>query len=853
MAFASGTAEENARLIAGLAAWEPGWPLYVVAEFAPEHGVWIPYHVYRSYAENLAACRAVLRGLRVGRAEMVLSARVPYGRMLRVAVAAARGRLRVRVGAGFGDRWTRPAGRWMRRLGRPGEARVPLLAKAAQISGGVAARFWGRREEPATRLPAGPCVAGVSVVIPSRSGRGLLEEMLPALLRHGPDEVIVVDNGSDDGSVDWLRSTYSGIRVEESVGALSFADAVNRGIAAARFSHILLLNNDMIAGGSFLEPLRRAFGAVPELFCATAQIFFPAGVRREETGKAVMRQVNAADFPIRCEEPIAGEDQTWVLYGSGGCSLYDAAKLRALGGVNPIYRPAYVEDLDLGYRGWLRGWPSVFVAEATVEHRHRSTTSRYFTPAQLDAMVQTNYLRFVASAVASPVVFQRLWSAAVRRLHLAGMEEPLRAAAALPWHFRGGGSAVMDEEEFLALTAGDVAVFPGRARREGTRVLIASPYVPFPLSHGGAVRMFHLMRGAAGDCCQVLVVFCDELRTPPEELLAICAEVVLVRRLGTHYRKSTERPDTVEEFDSPAFHAAVRASLKKWRPAIAQLEFTQMAQYAEDCAPAKTILVEHDITFDLQEQLLRASPGEWELERQLGRWRAYETSAWKRVDCVVTMSEKDRAVVGSGAVCLPNGVDTDRFRPAGVKPEPGRLLFIGSFAHLPNVLAVEFFLREVWPLLPGVTLHVIAGAGHERFRNIEGAGITVEDFVADVRPAYAAAAVVIAPLTVSAGTNIKILEALAMGKAVVSTRAGINGLELVSGRDLLVADGAEAFAEAVQRLLADRAELERGAREAALRFDWSTVRAGTAGALQEAITKASSMINSRFSCAVIRR
>jgi len=69
-----------------------------------------------------------------------------------------------------------------------------------------------------------------------------------------------------------------------------------------------------------------------------------------------------------------------VLYGSGGCSLYDAGKLRELGGLDEVYQPAYVEDLDLGFRAWQKGWPSVFVQAARVVHKHRTTTSRYYSP-----------------------------------------------------------------------------------------------------------------------------------------------------------------------------------------------------------------------------------------------------------------------------------------------------------------------------------------------------------------------------------------------------------------------------------------------------------------------------------------
>ena len=355
--------------------------------------------------------------------------------------------------------------------------------------------------------------------------------------------------------------------------------------------------------------------------------------------------------------------------------------------------------------------------------------------------------------------------------------------------------------------------------------------------------MYNLMRRAAADFDLVLVAFAGDSLEAPRELLEICCEVVLVKRSGTHLLPSTARPDVVEEFDSPAFHAAVRQTVRKWKPAIAQLEFTQMAQYAADCAPAKTILVEHDVTFDLYRQLL-AQGDDWELRRQLARWIPFETAAWRNVDCVVTMSESDRKLAMSHGIsaakvaCLANGVDLERFQPSAQPPEPRRLLFIGSFAHLPNVLALDFFLREVWPsLVPlGATLHVIAGSRHryflDRYRDrvrldLAQPGIEVEDFVADVRPAYQRAAIVVAPLVASAGTNIKIMEAMAMGKAIVSTPAGIHGLDLEPGRDVLVAKTPEEMARAIAGLFADPAQreaLERAARRTVERdFDWDTI------------------------------
>jgi GT2 family glycosyltransferase/glycosyltransferase involved in cell wall biosynthesis len=643
----------------------------------------------------------------------------------------------------------------------------------------------------------GPALtAGISVVIPSRNGRALLEAMLPAILAERPDELIVVDNGSDDGTAAWIQGAVT----IENQAPLSFASAVNRGIARARFSHVLLLNNDMLVRPGFVAALRTAFDSVPDLFCATAQIFFPEGQRREETGKAVWKKNAPLDFPVRCEEPIPGENLSYVLYGSGGCSLFDTAKLRELGGFSTLYEPAYVEDLDLGHRAWRRGWSSVFVADAQVEHRHRATTSRYYSAEQLSAMVEGNYLKFAASTGDGAI-----WREAIER------SASLGGAWRLPGTVPISGAL---EATTLALCSGDVAVFPGRAKRGLPVVLAATAYLPFPLAHGGAVRIFNLMARAALDFDQVMIAFCDELATPPRELLELCVEIVMVKRKGTHYRRSTARPDMVEELDSDAFRGALRQIVRKWKPAVAQLEFTPMAQYAMDCIPAKTILVEHDITFDLHEQLVRTNPS-WEARQQLDKWRSFETAAWSTVDRIVTMSSKDRDTVGLPCVrCLPNGVDLVRFQPSTQLEEPGRILFIGSFTHLPNLLALEFFVNEVWPLLDDLkpVLHVIAGARHEYYldfyrKQVFAPRMELDGFVSDVRGAYARASAVIAPLTASAGTNIKILEAMAMGKAIVSTQAGINGLDVAGG--VLVEKDAAAFARALRLCLTDDAERRR--------------------------------------------
>ena len=882
--FASGSEDLIPTAIEQMRQLYPELPLVVVSEFPVEGARWIPYPLSRGFRENLGLFRWHFRDKRIRLCEVILQPRMPYWRMRMIAFALSPwnflafnedlGHFMLRPRAlGTVARhlaWrTRnffvwefsPGGAtytWLWRLRHPKALVRPSRVLLAKAAGLVTA---GLKRVIPPRAPTGYVPQsrprGISVVIPSRNGRELLTDLLPQVvgqIERMNGEIIVVDNGSDDETEDFLRRWYHTVTVVESRTPLSFARAVNAGIRKSRYSHVCLLNNDMAIGDGFFEALLAAFSHVPDLFCATAQIFFPEGARREETGKAVMpfaADRKPVEFPVRCELPIPGEDLSYVLYGSGGCSLFDAGKLEALGLLDEVYEPAYVEDLDLGFRAWQRGWPSVFVAGASVVHKHRTTTSRYYSREFLDRVLELNYLRFLARACGDARVFRRLWREAVRRLNLMSISHtPNPAAVAAlseawraPFWWRRSETAALDDSHILGIGSGAVSVAVGRPPGNRPVVMVATPYLPFPLAHGGAVRMYNLMRRAARDFDQVLVSFAGEAGHVPDELREICSEVVVVRRSGSHLLPSTDRPDVVEEFDSPAFHAALRQTVRKWKPGVAQLEFTQMAQYAADCAPAKTILVEHDVTLDLYQQLL-GQGDDWELRHQLQRWIPFEIAAWSIVDRVVTMSEKDRGltlregVPTTRAVALPNGVDLERFQPSGQTSDPSRLLFIGSFAHLPNVLAVDFFLREVWPQLQpvGVTLHIIAGSRPEfyldRYRDrvridLDQRGVEVEGFVSDVRPAYRRAAIVVAPLLASAGTNIKIMEAMAMGKAIVSTPAGINGLDLQAGRDLMVAETGTQMGAAIRALLdhpAKRQAIERQARMTVeRRFDWDVI------------------------------
>ena len=265
---------------------------------------------------------------------------------------------------------------------------------------------------------------------------------------------------------------------------------------------------------------------------------------------------------------------------------------------------------------------------------------------------------------------------------------------------------------------------------------------------------------------------------------------------------------------------------------VVQLEYTQMALYRECAGPRPVILVEHDITFTLYRQSVDAE-----------LWRTFETDALRRVDTVWAMSEADCALArGEGARhvhLVPNGVDLGRFQPAVAELPSLTVLFVGSFRHFPNLLAFEALrsriMPEVWKAVPGAKLHVIAGPAYEKAATLakkrgllaKDSRIVIEGFVEDVRPAYRECAVVAVPVPVSAGTNIKVVEAMACGRAIVSNAVGAQGLGLRDGEDLLIREIGPDFSQSIIALLGDIELRERIAfharKTAEERFGWDAI------------------------------
>jgi glycosyltransferase involved in cell wall biosynthesis len=396
---------------------------------------------------------------------------------------------------------------------------------------------------------------------------------------------------------------------------------------------------------------------------------------------------------------------------------------------------------------------------------------------------------------------------------------------------------------------GNIASMPARARRLSgrRRVLVVSPYLPWPLSHGGAVRIYNLCRALAHEVDFILACFRENGETVHyDKLYKVFREVYIV---DTDEKRPASQgvPAQVAEYRNRAMEELIRSLCLERGVDLVQLEYTQMAGYRDQTETIPTLLVEHDITSTLHRQLAEMSGdagARWEYER----WLTFEREALQESNAVWTMSHQDREIaVNFGAApaavsVVPNGVDLVRFRPETKSGSQRTVLFVGSFRHLPNLMAFEVLreqiMPEIWREFPDTLLHVIAGPNYtraaaivEKSRLLEpNPRIRVKDFVEDLRPAYRGADVVVIPLPVSAGTNIKLMEAMACGKAIVSTPVGCQGLDLTHGRDLLVADLTTEFASAVNLLLRDPGLRRRLAAEARAtaerRFGWDAIAKG---------------------------
>ncbi len=284
---------------------------------------------------------------------------------------------------------------------------------------------------------------------------------------------------------------------------------------------------------------------------------------------------------------------------------------------------------------------------------------------------------------------------------------------------------------------------------------------------------------------------------------------------------------------------------------VVNLEFPYLGHYHLRQAPAgerlpALVVDSHEMAYDLSRQFARAGGS---LGRRLyagANWRKLrreELGTYRDADGVYLCSAADERRLldqapGVRTAIIPNAADVEHYQPRPVDPPPdGRtVVYFGLLSTIPNIDGVTHFARTIWPRIaaahPQARWKIIGGRPPPSLLALAGPRIELTGFVSDLRPHLAAAAAVVVPLRLGGGTRLKIVEAMAMGKAVVSTALGAEGIEAVRGRDILIEDEPGGFADAVSRLLTEpdlAARIGQSARRLAVeRYAWS----GAAQALE---------------------
>ncbi len=389
-------------------------------------------------------------------------------------------------------------------------------------------------------------------------------------------------------------------------------------------------------------------------------------------------------------------------------------------------------------------------------------------------------------------------------------------------------------------------------------LLFLTSQVPYPPRQGGALRAWGMISALARHHTVTILSFHDAAGVPslPPNLGDISLNVVpeppprpLSRRLRDLL--FSRQPDMALRLESPLFRQRLAERLADQPFDAVHIEGIEMAPFLgvlEQARPRPLMIFDDfNCEFLLQKRAFLTDlrhPVRWHGALyslvQWRRLRRYEAEICCRADRVIAVSEADalalRSLVpGLRVTVVPNGVDVSAYDPQ-IPSAPGMtanaLVFTGKMDFRPNVDAVLWFAGEVLPRIqeqvPDVRFWVVGQRPHRRLEVLRGnPAITLTGYVEDTRPYIAGATVYVAPLRIGGGTRLKLLEAMAMERAVVATRLGAEGYEVQDGRELLLADDAETFAAAVVSLLRDPARrtiIGRAARRfVESHYDWAVL------------------------------
>jgi glycosyltransferase involved in cell wall biosynthesis len=386
-------------------------------------------------------------------------------------------------------------------------------------------------------------------------------------------------------------------------------------------------------------------------------------------------------------------------------------------------------------------------------------------------------------------------------------------------------------------------------------ILFLSTRSPYPLISGHSLRTYHILKGAAEKHNVALVTFTqlgDELKEENlKHLRSFCRAVYPFRipidmsriklAVSLFLNLFSPLPFVARKYDAPLMRRKIREIIERDCIDLVHADMLPLAVYMNEFKELPTLLVNHNVESMRLHRWFKTELNPLKkayLGIQWLKLRSFERSAMDKFDGCVVVSEIDKQFLRQMGVSkrlfvVPNGTDTEFFKPSSIRSKRDSVLWIGHMDVYTNRDAVLYFWRQIYPIIRNQHPHVqMTFVGTAPPKEIVRAGktdgqIKVTGFVDDIRPYVHEAAVMVVPIRIGSGTRLKILDAMAMGKAIVSTSVGCEGLKVNNGENILIADDPKDFAHRTTALLKNekmRLSLENNARSLAKTYDWELIR-----------------------------
>lgn len=396
------------------------------------------------------------------------------------------------------------------------------------------------------------------------------------------------------------------------------------------------------------------------------------------------------------------------------------------------------------------------------------------------------------------------------------------------------------------------------------KILMLSPTLPYPLTDGGRIRVYNLLKQIAlnNDVSLLALETQDTDKDNINKIQELGVNVHLVENDKSPPKVSittilssfiNKQPITVTRYNISTYKQRFKELLDTHIYDVIHYEMLHTAQFhVETDLPSVLSLqnVDSAIWGRLQQETMNPFY-KFAYWTQFRAFKRYERTLSPKFDVVTCTSDIDAAVYSqycseNRVEIIPNGVDVAHFSPETTSQVFAHLIYIGSMDWYPNEDAVTFFADDILPLIqksvPDVKFTIVGGNPSERVQQLANEeGIEVTGRVPEIKPYFDEATIFVVPLRIGSGTRLKILEALAMGKAVVSTTVGAEGLSLQNRDEIIIADKPAAFAEEVVRLLTIpslRREIgENGRKRVEQDYDWKNIGEKLVGIYQSVVSE----------------